>query len=84
MEVYDYSVETEGFVLRFRDDFDTLDSRWVKGDFSYGPTKFTPENVYVKDGKLVLKVEKEQGPDGSDSGSANGGDSGSNDNSSDD
>ena len=67
MEVYDYNQETGNFDLNFRDEFDTLDPRWGLGDITWGPTKFIPENVSIKDGKLVLKVEKEQDHDGSDS-----------------
>jgi len=60
VEVYDYNLESGSFDLNFRDDFDTLEDRWGLGDidFTYINTTFVPENVYAKDGKLVLKVEK--------------------------
>jgi hypothetical protein len=58
IEVYDYNLESGNFSLNFRDDFDTLEDRWGLGNHTFMETTFVPENVYVKDGKLVLKVEK--------------------------
>jgi hypothetical protein len=54
--------------LRWHDAFDTLDSKWGLGWHTFGPTKFSPDNVYVNNGKLVMKMEKApHDPDGSDS-----------------
>jgi hypothetical protein len=58
VEIYDYNLESGNFNLNFRDDFDTLEDRWGLGDITFMNTTFVPENVYVNDGKLVLKVKK--------------------------
>jgi len=61
VEAYDYIESTDEFVLRFRDDFDTLDTnRWNLGEHTFHDTSttFAKENAYVSDGNLVLKMER--------------------------
>ena len=62
VEAYDYDEGTDSFQLRFRDDFDTLDeSRWDivnYGGFEANSCTFMSSHVYVRDGKLVLKMDK--------------------------
>jgi hypothetical protein len=61
VEAYDYVESTDEFVLRFRDDFEHLDSeRWSLGNHTFADTSttFVPDNAYVSDGNLVLKMEK--------------------------
>merc|ERR1711974_534137 len=61
VEAYDWS-ETEGFTLRFRDDFDTLDyTRWRVSEnwgFNDNSSLFVEEHTYVENGNLVLKMDK--------------------------
>jgi endo-1,3-1,4-beta-glycanase ExoK len=50
------------FVLDWEDDFDTLDTtRWAFGDWTFDTNRvdFSPKNVLVKDGVLVLAITKE-------------------------
>jgi len=69
VEAYDYDEFTGQFILRFRDDFDTLDENiWrvsEESNFKVNPLNssiFTKNHAYVSDGKLVLKLDKEIGP----------------------
>ena len=60
VEVYDYDQEANEFRLNWRDDFESFDSlRWHKatGGFDANSSEFVPENVSVKAGNLVLKME---------------------------
>merc|ERR1712060_261938 len=60
VEVYDYNKATNEFDLHWRDDFTDFDSaRWHKasGGFAANSSVFTPDNVSVKAGNLVLKME---------------------------
>jgi hypothetical protein len=57
------------FELRFKEDFDTFDTdRWRKSSYAIGDSnaKFEPENAYIEDGKLVLKMERADGTSGTD------------------
>jgi hypothetical protein len=71
VEAYDYKGKNEStgedmFELRFKEDFDTLDTdRWILGDHTFedNNARFVPENAYVEDGELVLKMEKAAGND---------------------
>ena len=60
VEVFTYDVEDNEFHLHWRDDFDTFDTqRWQKatGGFEQNSSVFHPENVSVKAGNLVIKME---------------------------
>ena len=61
VEAYDWD-SSNGYTLKWRDDFDTLDTnRWnVANGWSYASnsSSFVRPNVYVKDGKLVLRMNK--------------------------
>ena len=60
VEVYTYNHLTNEFELHWRDDFDTFDEkRWHKasGGFQANSSVFHPDNVSVKAGHLVLKME---------------------------
>jgi len=61
VEVSTYNEGTGVFDLQWRDDFDTFDAtRWIADDDEagdWGSSNFYPENVSVKDGSLVLKLE---------------------------
>ena len=60
VEVHKYDEDTKDFHLQWRDDFDTFDTlRWHKatGGFNANSSEFHPENVSVKAGNLVLKME---------------------------
>ena len=65
VEVHNWNHETNEFELLWRDDFDNFDdNRWHKasGGFDANSSVFHPNNVSVKAGNLVLKME----PDTSD------------------
>ena len=60
VEVFKYDHDSNEFRLHWRDDFDSFDSlRWHKatGGFDANSSEFHPENVSVKAGNLVLKME---------------------------
>ena len=60
VEVFKYDHDENEFHLHWRDDFETFDSlRWHKatGGFDANSSEFYPENVSVKAGNLVLKME---------------------------
>ena len=60
VEVFTYDLEDNEFHFHWRDDFDTFDTeRWRKanGGFEQNSSVFDPENVTVKAGNLVLKME---------------------------
>ena len=60
VEVFTYDVEDNEFHLHWRDDFDSFNAdRWHKasGGFDMNSSVFHPENVSVKAGHLVLKME---------------------------
>lgn len=62
VEVSTYDHDTNEFNLHWRDDFDNYDTeRWHKasGSFDANSSVFHPENVYVKGGNLILKMEPE-------------------------
>ena len=63
VEVYKYNEDSKEFELNWRDDFNEFDeSRWHKasGGFDANSSVFHPENVSVKAGNLVLKMEPEE------------------------
>ena len=65
VEVHNWNHDTNEFELLWRDDFDNFDdNRWHKasGGFDANSSVFHPNNVSVKAGNLVLKME----PDTSD------------------
>ena len=60
VEVFTYDTESNEFNLHWRDDFETFDAdKWQKqsGGFAQNSSVFYPENVSVKAGHLVLKME---------------------------
>ena len=62
VEVFTYDEADNEFHLHWRDDFETFNSdRWHKasGGFEQNSSIFHPENVSVKAGNLVLKMEPE-------------------------
>lgn len=57
-----YRYENGSFVLDWTDDFNTLDTtRWGMGDWSFDTNRvdFSPFNVDVKDGTLILSITGE-------------------------
>jgi beta-glucanase (GH16 family) len=63
VEVFTYNEDSKEFELHWRDDFDSFDEkRWHKasGGFDANSSVFHPENVSVKAGNLVLKMEPEE------------------------
>merc|ERR1712113_587272 len=62
VEVYYYDATNEDFKLHFRDDFDTYDqNRWVSADnktWEGMDSTFKKENAYVSDGRLFLRLDK--------------------------
>ena len=63
VEVHKYHPESDEFELHWRDDFDSFDEkRWHKasGGFDANSSVFHPENVSVKAGNLVLKMEPDE------------------------
>jgi len=83
VEGYDYDPASDSFTLRFRDDFDTLDNNiWrVSHDWGFpdNSCRFMETHTYVRDGKLVLKMDhvlNDAQPDQS-SGSSNSNNDGS-------
>ncbi len=65
VEVYDYNVDKKDFTLRWRDDFDTFDTKkWYASDnwgFENNSSLFMSSQVYVEDGNLVLKMDYNDG-----------------------
>lgn len=62
VEVHKYNHASNEFELHWRDDFDTFDDkRWHKasGGFDANSSIFHPDNVSVKAGNLVLKMQPE-------------------------
>ena len=63
VEVWDYDMTNDDFTLRWRDDFDSLDTtRWTVSDywsFDYNSTLFMAKNVAVENGNLVFEMYKE-------------------------
>ena len=60
VEVYKYNPSNGQFDLDWRDDFNRFDyKRWHKasGSFETNSSIFYPENVYVEDGHMVIKME---------------------------
>jgi len=60
VEVFTYNKDSNEFTLDWRDDFETFDTdRWHKasGGFDANSSVFHPDNVSVKAGNLVLKME---------------------------
>ena len=60
VEVFTYDEADNEYHLHWRDDFETFNTdRWYKADggFDSNSSVFHPENVSVKSGNLVLKME---------------------------
>ena len=63
VEVFTWNADSNEFDLHWRDDFNNFDDkRWHKasGGFASNSSVFHPENVSVKAGNLVLKMEPEE------------------------
>merc|ERR1712038_2137809 len=62
VEVHRYDEGTKTFLLNFRDDFDTYDqNRWASSDNKTWEGKdstLKKENAYVRDGRLYLRMDK--------------------------
>ena len=67
VETYVYNSETSGFDFNWRDNFNTFDtSRWHKSDnttFDANSTTFRASQAFIKEGKLVLKMEPDHDGD---------------------
>ena len=53
------SYDSNGFTFEWRDDFNSFDnSRWSKADWTFDCNEvvFSPENVSIEDGKLVISL----------------------------
>ena len=65
VEVYDYDQDKKEFNLKWRDDFNTFDSKkWYASDnwgFENNSSLFMSSQVYVEDGSLVLKMDYNDG-----------------------
>ncbi len=65
VEVYDYNHDKKDFTLRWRDDFNTFDTKkWYASDnwgFENNSSLFMSSQVYVEDGNLVLKMDYNDG-----------------------
>ena len=65
VEVYDYDQSSKQFNLRWRDDFNTWDTKkWYASDnwgFDNNSSLFKSSQVYVEDGNLVLKMDYNDG-----------------------
>ena len=65
VEVYDYNTTSKDFKLRWRDDFNTFDTKkWYASDnwgFENNSSLFMSSQVYVEDGNLVLKMDYNDG-----------------------
>ena len=65
VEVYDYDQSSKQFNLRWRDDFNTWDTKkWYASDnwgFDNNSSLFMSSQVYVEDGNLVLKMDYNDG-----------------------
>lgn len=65
VEVYDYDHDKKDFTLRWRDDFDTFDTKkWYTSDnwgFENNSSLFMGSQAYVDDGNLVLKMDYNDG-----------------------
>ena len=65
VEVYDYDQNKKEFNLKWRDDFNTFDSKkWYASDnwgFENNSSLFMSSQVYVEDGNLVLKMDYNDG-----------------------
>ena len=65
VEVYDYDQSSKKFNLRWRDDFNTWDTKkWYASDnwgFDNNSSLFMSSQVYVEDGNLVLKMDYNDG-----------------------
>lgn len=62
VEAYRYNNDSHGWDLAWRDDFNEFDeSRWRKetGTFEANSAIFAPNNVYVENGNLVIKMERD-------------------------
>ncbi|WP_105903461.1 glycoside hydrolase family 16 protein [Vibrio gangliei] len=65
IEYYEYK-DDGSYSLKWRDDFDRFDQkRWGKGDWGFpgNLVTFSPDNVIVNDGKLMLMLSTEAGSD---------------------
>ena len=65
VEVHTYDEEANEFNLHWRDEFNTFDhERWHKatGGFDSNSSIFHPDNVSVKGGNLVIKMEPIEAP----------------------
>ena len=65
VEVYDYDLDKKDFKLRWRDDFNSWDTKkWYASDnwgFENNSSLFMGSQVYVEDGNLVLKMDYNDG-----------------------
>ena len=61
MEFYSYDATSNSFSLAWRDDFNDLNSRWGKANWTFDGNRvdFDPANVVIKDGTLVLALTTE-------------------------
>ena len=57
IKVYSYDTQTKPFTLNWKDDFDSFNSsRWATGDWNMERVTYSPSNVNVKNGSLILSI----------------------------
>jgi beta-glucanase (GH16 family) len=67
IEYYSYNTSTEVFTIKWRDDFNSFNTaRWSKANWTFdcNEVDFVSENVFIKDGKLVLAITDPNPPVG--------------------
>ena len=61
IKVYSYDTQSKEFTLKWKDNFDSFSSsRWTTGTWDMEKVTYSPNNVNVKDGSLILSIT---GPD---------------------
>jgi len=57
IKVYSYDTQSKQFSLKWKDDFDSFNSsRWTTGNWEMERVTYSPSNVNVKNGYLVLSL----------------------------
>ena len=57
IKVYSYDAQSKKFALKWKDDFDSFNtSRWATGDWDMERVTYSPSNVNVKNGTLILSL----------------------------
>ena len=57
IKVYSYDTQSKQFSLKWKDDFESFNtSRWATGDWKMERVTYSPSNVNVKNGSLILSL----------------------------